>query len=140
MLEIKAKSAMLGYLNAEDPFTEDGWFKTGDAVEVDGEYFRILGRTSELINVGGEKVYPAEVESILQLMDGVEDAAVVSAPNPITGQVVTARVKLTTGETVSEFRKRMHGFCRGKLDRYKIPQKIALVEEAMHGDRFKKMR
>src|SRR5690606_3810396 len=54
MLEIKAKSAMLGYLNAPSPFTEDGWFKTGDAVEVDGEYIRILGRKSELINVGGE--------------------------------------------------------------------------------------
>ena len=48
MLEIKAKSAMLGYLNAESPFTEDGWFKTGDAVEVDGEYIRILGRKSEM--------------------------------------------------------------------------------------------
>ena len=43
MLEIKAKSAMLGYLNAPSPFTEDGWFKTGDAVEVDGEYIKILG-------------------------------------------------------------------------------------------------
>jgi len=43
MLEIEARSAMLGYLNAASPFTADGWFKTGDAVEVDGEYFRILG-------------------------------------------------------------------------------------------------
>ena len=55
LLEIKAKSAMLGYLNAPSPFTEDGWFITGDAVEVDGEYIRILGRKSELINVGGGK-------------------------------------------------------------------------------------
>jgi long-chain acyl-CoA synthetase len=68
LLEIKAKSAMRGYLNAESPFTPDGWFKTGDAVEVDGEYIKILGRKSELINVGGEKVYPAEVESVIQLM------------------------------------------------------------------------
>ena len=42
MLEIKAKSAMLGYLNAPSPFTEDGWFKTWDAVEVEGEYIKIL--------------------------------------------------------------------------------------------------
>jgi acyl-CoA synthetase (AMP-forming)/AMP-acid ligase II len=60
LLEIKAKSAMLGYLNAPSPFTDDGWFKTGDLVEVDGECFRILGRKSDLINVGGEKVYPAK--------------------------------------------------------------------------------
>jgi acyl-coenzyme A synthetase/AMP-(fatty) acid ligase len=140
MLEIKAKSAMLGYLNAPSPFTEDGWFKTGDAVEVDGEYIRILGRKSELINVGGEKVYPAEVESVLQLMDGVEDVAVSGEPNPITGQIVKARVKLNTGESVGEFRKRMWEYCQNKLARFKIPQKLVLVSEGMHGERFKKMR
>ncbi len=140
MLEIKAASAMLGYLNEESPFTEDGWFKTGDAVEVDGEYIRILGRKSEIINVGGEKVYPAEVESTLQLMDGVEDVAVTSEPNPITGQMVVARVKLTTDESAAEFRKRMKDFCRERLPRFKIPQKVELVEESMHGARFKKMR
>ena len=64
MLEIKARSAMLGYLNAPSPFTNDGWLKTGDVVEQDGEYIRILRRDSEIINVGGEKVYPAEVERV----------------------------------------------------------------------------
>jgi acyl-CoA synthetase (AMP-forming)/AMP-acid ligase II len=68
LLEIKAESAMLGYLNAPSPFTPDGWLRTGDLVEVDGEYIRVLGRQSEIINVGGEKVYPAEVESVLQSM------------------------------------------------------------------------
>ena len=140
MLEIKAKSAMLGYLNAESPFTKDGWLKTGDAVEVDGEYIRILGRQSEVINVGGEKVYPAEVESVLQLMDGVEDVAVSAEPNSITGQIVTARVKLTTGEKVSDFRRRMHTFCRDRLPKFKIPPKVVLVDQAMHGERFKKIR
>jgi len=140
MLEIKAQSAMLGYLNAPSPFTEDGWFKTGDAVEVDGEYIRILGRKSELINVGGEKVYPAEVESILQIMEGVKDVSVTAESNPIMGQIVKARVKLDTGETASEFRKRMRKFCLDKLANYKIPQKVVLVSEQMHGERFKKMR
>ena len=65
LLEIKAESAMLGYLNYASPFTEDGWFKTGDAVEVDGEYFKILGRKSEIINVGGEKVFPVEIENVI---------------------------------------------------------------------------
>ena len=57
LLEIKAKASMLGYLNAKSPFTKDGWFKTGDKVKVNGEYIKILGRESEIINVGGEKVY-----------------------------------------------------------------------------------
>ena len=62
LLEIQAQSAMLGYLNAPSPFTADGWFQTGDEVEVDGEWIKILGRRSEIINVGGRKVYPAVVE------------------------------------------------------------------------------
>jgi acyl-coenzyme A synthetase/AMP-(fatty) acid ligase len=140
MLEIKAKSAMLGYLNSPSPFTDDGWFKTGDAVEVDGEYVRILGRKSEMINVGGEKLYPAEVESVLQRMEGVEDVAVIAELSPITGQMVVARVKLATDEPVAEFRRRMWEYCRDRLARYKIPQKVVLVGQQMHGERFKKMR
>jgi acyl-coenzyme A synthetase/AMP-(fatty) acid ligase len=140
MLQIKAQSAMLGYLNAPSPFTADGWFATGDVVEIEGEYLRILGRKSEVINVGGEKVYPAEVEGTLQLMEGVEDVMVSAERNPITGQIVHARVKLKTGETASEFGKRMRLFCRDKLPTFKVPQKVVVVGEAMHGERFKKMR
>lgn len=140
MLEIKAKSAMLGYLNAPSPFTDDGWFKTGDAVEVDGDYIRILGRKSEIINVGGEKVYPSEIESTLQTMDGVREVVVSGLPHPLTGNIVVARVRVDTDETLSQFRKRMREFCSTKLARFKIPQKVELVEGALHGDRFKKMR
>lgn len=140
MLEIRAQSAMLGYLNAASPFTDDGWFKTGDAVEVDGEYLKILGRKSEMINVGGEKVYPAEVESVLQLMEGVEDVAVTGEPHPITGQIVTARVKISTDESLPEFRSRMRDWLGERLPRFKIPQKVELVGDTMHGPRFKKMR
>ena len=140
MLQIRARSAMLGYLNAPSPFTSDGWLPTGDAVDVDGEYLRIRGRHSEIINVGGEKVYPAEVESVLQSMEGVKDVTVSGEANPLTGQMVTAKVKLTTAETLPEFRKRMRLFCLDKLSAFKIPQKVVLVNEAMHGERFKKMR
>ena len=131
---------MLGYLNAPSPFTDDGWFMTGDAVEVDGEYIKILGRRSELINVGGEKVYPAEVESVLQQMDGVADVVINGEAHPLTGNIVVARVKLETDETLSEFRKRMRAHCADRLERYKIPQKVQLVGKSMHGERFKKMR
>lgn len=140
LLEIKARSAMLGYLNADSPFTEDGWFKTGDAVEVDGEYVRFLGRRSEIINVGGEKVYPAEVEGVLQEMDGVADVSVGGEANAITGQTVMARVKLDTDESAAEFRKRMRAFCRGRLAPYKVPRRVVLTDQAMHGGRFKKIR
>jgi len=140
LLEVKAQSAMLGYLNAPDPFTPDGWFKTGDAVEVDGEWMRILGRRSEMINVGGEKVFPSEVEGVLQEMDGVEEVTVSGETNVIMGMIVVARVKLRGEETVATFRKRMFDFCRSRLPAYKIPQKVLLMDRTLTGARFKKMR
>ena len=139
ILWIRADSAMVGYLNAPNPFTDDGWFVTGDAVDVDGDYIRILGRDSDIINVGGEKVYPAEVESILQMMDGVQDVAVWGENNPLLGQIVRAKVNLSTSETAAEFRKRMKVFCGDKLPRYKIPQKVIIASKQLHNERFKKI-
>ena len=94
ILQIKAESAMLGYLNAPSPFTDDGWFNTGDKVEVDGDYFRILGRQSEIINVGGQKVYPAQVESVVQEMPEVAEVSVYGEKNAIMGQIVCAAIRL----------------------------------------------
>ncbi len=74
-LWVKSDSAMLGYLNAPSPFDDEGFLDTGDMVEQDGEWIRILGRECEIINVGGAKVFPAEVESILLEMDNVEDGS-----------------------------------------------------------------
>ncbi|MFZ5895445.1 MAG: class I adenylate-forming enzyme family protein [Myxococcota bacterium] len=140
VLWVKAESAMLGYLNAPSPFDQDGWFNTGDAVEVDGEYMKILGRKSELINVGGEKVYPAEVESVLLQLPNVRDVTVVGRPNPITGQVVVARITLQEPEELSAVVRRMRSFCSGRLAPYKVPVAVDLVEGQLHGDRFKKAR
>lgn len=140
LLEVKASSAMLGYLNAPSPFTDDGWFMTGDEVLVDGEYMKILGRKSEMINIGGLKVFPAEVESVLLTMDGVDDVAIGAEKSELTGNIVKARVKLSTNESASEFRKRMRAFCKDKLENFKIPQKVVLIDEMLTGSRFKKMR
>jgi len=140
ILQIKANSAMLGYLNRPSPFTEDGWFITGDAVEVDGDYIKILGRESEIINVGGEKVYPVEVESVLHMMDDVAEVIAGAELNPLIGNIVKVHVKLDNDETTSDFRKRMWSFCIDKLPKYSIPQKVVLAKKDMHSDRYKKMR
>lgn len=140
LLEVRAESAMLGYLNAPSPFTEDGWFKTGDEVEVDGDWLKILGRRSEIINVGGEKVYPVEVENVLQQMEGLEAAEVVGEDNAIVGKIVVAYVNLRTGESPSAFRKRMGEFCGTRLPRYAIPQKVIVTTDSLTSERFKKIR
>ena len=129
MLEIKAKSAMLGYLNAPSPFTEDGWFKTGDAVEVDGEYIKILGRKSEIINVGGEKVYPQEVENVIQEMNNVAEVTVYSEKNPIIGNIVCAKVRLTKDENKKSVISRLKKYSQKRLQNYKVPVKIKIVGE-----------
>lgn len=141
MLEIKAHSAMIGYLNAPSPYTEDGYFMTMDMVEQDGEYYKILGRKSEIINISGEKVYPAEVESFFMGMDGVEDVAVKGESNPLIGSMVVAKFKINTGETLAEFKKRMNAYAKGKIADFKIPQKVRLVtDEEIHSVRLKKDR
>lgn len=138
MLEIKAKSAMIGYLNAESPFTEDGWFKTGDMVEIDGEFIHILGRASEIINVGGQKIFPTQVENVIEQIENVDDVIVTGESNPITGQIVKATIKLSKPEELSTFRKKMSAFCKGKLELFAIPQKIVFVDKMPYNNRFKK--
>lgn len=140
LLQIKARSAMLGYLNAPSPFTDDGWFQTGDMVQVDGEWMRILGRKSDMINVGGEKVLPAEVESVLQMMDEVEEVVVRGEPNPLTGNIVVATVTLRTDESPDQFRLRLRQFCKDKLPPFKIPQRVIIDTGRLHTDRYKKQR
>jgi acyl-coenzyme A synthetase/AMP-(fatty) acid ligase len=140
ILQIKAKSAMLGYLNAPSPFTQDGWFNTGDSVEVDGEYMRILGRKSEIINVGGDKVYPGEVESVIHGIENVAEVTVHGEKNPIMGNIVCAKVSLLRDEDPKEFTKRLKKYCRERLESYKVPVKVAVVNEKQHSDRFKKIR
>lgn len=140
ILQIKAQSAMLGYLNAPSPFTEDGWFITGDEVEVDGEYMRILGRRSELINVGGEKVYPAEVESVIQAIPNVAEVSVYGEKNPITGSMVCALVKLREAEDEQQVKLRIKQVCAASLPRFKVPVRITFTQDEQHSERFKKMR
>jgi len=140
MLEIKAQSAMLGYINAPSPFTDDGWFKTGDAVEVNGEYIKILGRKSEIINVGGEKVYPQEVENVILDMDEVAEATVYGEKNPIIGNIVCVKVEIKNKQEEKIFTSKLKRHCKENLQGYKVPVKVAIVQNISHSERFKKTR
>lgn len=140
MLQIKARSAMLGYLNAPSPFTEDGWFITGDRVLVEGEYMRILGRESEMINVGGEKVYPAEVESVIQELDEVSEVVVYKEPNPITGNIVCAKVTVKNADAAKGVVLRVKKHCASRLQRFKVPAKVVVASGPQHNARFKRVR
>lgn len=140
ILQIKAASAMLGYLNAPSPFTTDGFFITGDAVEVEGEYLKILGRKSELINVGGEKVYPIEVENVIRAIENVADVVVYGEKNQITGNIVCAKINLVRTEDKKDSITKIRKECISKLEGFKVPIKIKIVSEPLFSGRYKMVR
>jgi acyl-coenzyme A synthetase/AMP-(fatty) acid ligase len=140
VLWIKSKYRMIGYLNAPANFDEEGWFNTQDQVEIDGDYLRILGRVTDIINVGGQKVYPAEVESIILEMENIKDVAVFGEMNNLLGQIVVAKVSLDNPEDIQVLKKRIRQKCLSRLTNYKVPTKVFITENSMQNSRNKKIR
>ncbi|CAE6881491.1 AMP-binding enzyme C-terminal domain [Vibrio sp. B1REV9] len=141
-LWLRSKTQIMGYLNHDmSSFSEDGWFQTGDLVEQSEDgYLKIIGRAKEVINVGGEKVLPSEVESVLLGIDGIEDCVVYAAANAITGQTVVANVTPSAGTDLKELKKQIRKCCRAQLDTYKVPTKINFNTDTGVSERFKKVR
>jgi acyl-CoA synthetase (AMP-forming)/AMP-acid ligase II len=140
ILWIKAKSAMVGYLNAPQPFDSEGWFNTEDQVEVDGDYLNILGRRSDIISVGGLKVFPAEVESVLSEMENVRDVVVFGEKHFLMGSIVVATFNLDKEESLGDFKARMWKHCKERLSVNKIPAKVFIVTTELFSSRFKRQR
>ena len=145
-LWLKSKSQILGYLNHNmSRFTEDGWFMTGDLLEPaknleDDGFFRIVGRKEELINVGGEKVTPSEVESTLLEIPEIADCLVYGESNAITGQTVAAEIVLKAKSDPKTIKRMIKNHCRSKLSPYKVPVRIHFKDATNFSNRFKKMR
>lgn len=140
-LWLRSKTQIMGYLNScMERFTDDGWFRTGDMVEEKDGYIKIIGRNSDIINVGGEKVQPSEVESVLFQMPHVNDCIVYGEKNPITGQIVVTKILYDKDIKLSELKKEVVLFCKDKLTRYKIPAKVVKMSESEYTERFKKKR
>lgn len=140
VLWIKSDYRMEGYLNAPSGFDAEGWFNTQDRVEVDGEWLRILGRVTDIINVGGQKVYPIEVEEVILGVDNVEDVVVMGEPHQILGQVVVAKIRVVEPEPVESLKRRVRLACKAVLASYKAPSKIVITDEPLNSVRQKKIR
>ena len=139
-LWLRSRTQVAGYLNASNErFTEDGWFRTGDKVEQGPNgTLRILGRMGEMINVGGEKLMPAEVESVVLGIPGVTDCRVRGEPHPLTGQTVVVDV-VTAAADHEALRSAIRSACRERLARHKIPTRVTFVS-SVSGERMKKTR
>lgn len=138
VLWLRRDDAMLGYLNAPNPFDEAGWYNTGDLVEQRDGLLRIKGRSNRIINVAGEKVNPFEVESVLREMPNVADVLVWGKKSAVTGWIVAATLELTQQEPRLELQRRVAEFCRHRLEPYKVPLLIQIAQDGLMGDRLKK--
>jgi len=135
ILYLKSKFAMLGYINANSPFDNDGWFKTNDIIEKKNNYIKIVGRDRDLINVGGLKFMAADVEKIALSNPIVANISIISKKNPITGNHVEAIVELKKNEEKN--RLKIKKYFREKLPSHMMPQKISF-DKIKISNRFKK--
>ena len=131
--EFAAKGPMIfkGYWNkpqeTEEAFHE-GYFLTGDVAVMDEEgWFYIVDRKKDMINVGGYKVWPREVEDVLYTHEQVMEAAVVGVPDEYRGETVRAFVALKEGAEMAE--EELISYCKERMANYKYPRQIEFLEE-----------
>lgn len=124
VLWVRSPHRFLGYLGEPVSATADDWYCTGDQVECRDGWLRILGRASELISVGGEKVSPAQVEAVILELPEVIAATVWGEANALLGQVVVARVELAAPPVQEEVELRIRRHCRGRLAAYQVPVRV----------------
>jgi malonyl-CoA/methylmalonyl-CoA synthetase len=131
-IQVKGPNVFKGYWRmpekTSEEFTSDGYFKTGDVGKFDSDgYLSIVGRSKDLIISGGYNVYPKEIESFIDEMDGVTESAVVGIPHPDFGEAVTAVIVPRSGATLSE--SEVISFLKSKIANFKVPKKVFFVPE-----------
>lgn len=105
----------------------ENWLFSGDLAEVDTEgYFHFVGRGNACINTGGEKVFPQEVEDVIQKHPAVKEAGVAGVPDEKWGEAVTALVVLGEGKKATK--EEIIEFCRDKISGYKRPKHVFFVD------------
>ena len=135
-LRIRSSSTALSYLGAaaETLHDADGFVDTGDVVEQRGDRCHFVGRRGGIINVGGLKIHPEEVEAVINRQPGVRMSLVTARKNPITGSIVAADVVLTPNNElaldaagVERTRADILAACRRALPAHKVPASIRVV-------------
>lgn len=134
-LWIRSRIGMLGYYG-QPPVDPDAWRPTGDLVELDGDRIHFLGRSSEIINVGGVKVHPLTIEERVSAVPGVGVARVFGRLNPMTGQIVALEVVPSPGADRTAVEAAIRQAC-ADLPSAARPRSIRFVEQvAMAGSKI----
>jgi acyl-coenzyme A synthetase/AMP-(fatty) acid ligase len=138
-LEVQSPRRMVGYASQHDDLTTgDGWLATGDLVCVEGDRVLFMGRNDLIINVGGSKVSPQEIETFLLGLPNIAETKVKAVKSPITGQVIVAEIVVTPGADPETVRKTTIQGCRENLARHKIPSVLRVVPCVAVNDSGKK--
>ena len=117
----------------------DGWFRTGDQGVIDSEgYLRLTGRLKEIINRGGEKISPREVDEVLMDHPAVVQAVTFAMPHDKLGEDVAAALILGEGESLTE--SEVREFVRGRLASFKVPRRVIFLDEIPKGPTGKLQR
>jgi acyl-CoA synthetase (AMP-forming)/AMP-acid ligase II len=132
-LLIASRRAMQEYLG-ETSAARDAWFATGDLVRQEGQRVYFVGRKSESINVGGAKVFPADVERVIRGVPGVREVRVHGIASSLVGQLVGAEVEPLPGEAADPLRAAVIAACRRDLVKYQVPAVVKIVERLMITD------
>jgi len=140
ILYIKAENRMLGYLNSPSPFNDEGWYCTKDIVASDEVGFlTITGRDSDVINIGGLKFMPSEVERECLKIENIKFAKARGVNNPITGQYLELNIELTKNTADdNRFKSDVRKSLQASLPKYMIPAKIVISKQNL-SHRFKKL-
>ena len=132
---IKGENVTAGYINNPKANSEsyvNGWFLTGDEGIFDKDgYLRITGRLKEIINRGGEKISPKEIDEILMEHEYIQQAVAFSVPHEKLGEDLYAAVILRENRSINE--NELKDYCRNRLTQFKIPKKILIVDEIPKG-------
>ena len=142
-VRMKGPNIMKGYLNLPDEtaavFDEQGYFKTGDMGRLDEQGFlAITGRIKEMLIIGGENVFPREIEEVLNRHESVKDSAVIGMHDGMRGEVALAFVELKEGATFDE--QALKAWCREHIAGFKVPRDIRLIKELPRNPTGKIMR
>src|SRR6185312_5333586 len=126
-LQIRSSRTASGFVGSTDRLGEEGFVDNGDMVELRGDRYYFAGRRGGIINVGGLKIHPEEIEAVINRHPAVRQSRVSGRKSPITGAIVVAEIVLADGQAPEEAKEEILRLCRANLKPFQVPAMVRPV-------------